>query len=98
MRWIKSKLRDWVREADRDSMAAEKSQSVVAVAETRRVDSIPVLNFRIFSAQNGLVLEYSSYDQKADRRSDSTYIINHDEDVADFVRQTLPMEMLKVQK
>jgi hypothetical protein len=97
MRWIKRKLRDWVREADYDS--SEKGMNkVMAIAETNRVDSSPVLNFRIFSAHNGLVMEFTSYDEKTDRRNNSTYIINHNEDVADFVRQTLPMEMLKVQK
>jgi hypothetical protein len=91
MKWIKRKLRQWISEAEYE----RGMNSVIAVAETNRVDSSPVLSFRIFSAQNGLVLEFHSYNEKTDRRSNSTYIINHGEDVADFVRQSLPMEMLK---
>lgn len=96
MKWIKRKLRQWVREADYDSEVLGQKNSVISLSDTNRVDSNPVLNFRIFSAQNGLVLEFHSYNEKTDRRSNSTYIINHGEDVADFVRQSLPMEMLKV--
>lgn len=94
MKWIKRKLHQWIAEAAYDSDIAGKN-SVVSLGDTNRVDSNPVLNFRIFSAQNGLILEFHSYNEKTDRRSNSTYIINHGEDVADFVRQTLPMEMLK---
>jgi len=99
MKWIKRKLRNWVREADYDipeKVMDRGMNSVVAVSDTNRVEGIPVLNFRIFSAQNGLVLEFHSYNEKTDRRSNSTYIINHGEDIADFVRQSLPMEMLKI--
>ena len=96
MKWIKRKLRQWVTDADYDEKVMDRGMnSVMAVSDTNRVDSSPVLSFRIFSAQNGLVLEFHSYNEKTDRRSNSTYIINHGEDVADFVRQTLPMEMLK---
>jgi hypothetical protein len=96
MKWIKRKLRQWISEADYDEKVMERGMnSVMAVSETHRVDGNPVLNFRIFSAQNGLVLEFHSYNEKTDRRNNSTYIINHGEDIADFVRQTLPMEMLK---
>jgi hypothetical protein len=97
MKWIKRKLRQWVDEAEHDSGKAGMN-AVMAVAESNRVDSSPVLSFRIFSAQNGLVLEFHSYNEKTDRRNNSTYIINHGEDIADFVRQSLPMEMLKVQQ
>jgi hypothetical protein len=98
MKWIKRKLRQWVSEADYDmpeKVMDRGMNSVVAVSDTNRVDSTPVLNFRIFSAQNGLVLEFHSYNEKTDQRNNSTYIINHGEDIADFVRQSLPIEMLK---
>jgi hypothetical protein len=93
MKWIKRKLRQWINEAD---YAEGGRDYPVSVADSHRVDSNPVLNFRIFSAQNGLILEFTSYNEKIDRRSGSTYIINEGEDVADYVRQSLPMEMLKV--
>lgn len=94
MKWIKRKLHQWIAEAAYDSDVSSKN-AVVSIGDTNRVDGHPVLNFRIFSAQNGLVLEFHSYNEKTDRRSNSTYIINHGEDVADFVRQSLSMEMLK---
>lgn len=88
MRWIKRKVRQW----------ANEDESKPVVDQTVGVDDSPVLNFRIFSAQNGLILEFTRYNSKIDRRDNSIYIIANDEDVADFVRQTLPMEMLKVQQ
>jgi len=98
MKWIKRKLRQWVNEAGDDPIYAgnvEKNYQI-GVRDNNRVDDNPTLTFRIFSAQNGLILEFHSYDEKTDRRSNTTYIINEGEDIADYVRQTLPMEMLKV--
>ena len=95
MKWIKRKLRQWVNEAEYDEDYGAGGIKAVSIDQTNRIDSNPVLHFRIFSAQNGLVLEFNSYCDKTDQRSHSTYIINHGEDVAEFVRQTLPMEMLK---
>ena len=94
MKWIKRKLRNWVMEAEYDGEVG--CNSPVSVGDTPRVDNEAVLNFRIFSAQNGVILEFNSYSEKTDRRSHSTYIINEGDDIADYVRQNLPMEMLKV--
>lgn len=96
MKWIKRKLRKWVMEEEYDGERACDYGRPVSVDETSRVDKEAVLNFRIFSAQNGVILEFNSYSEKKDRRSHSTYIINEGDDIADYVRQNLPMEMLKV--
>lgn len=95
MKWIKRKLQKWILEEGYNENTTGKN-AVMCVGDANRVDSNPVLNFRIFSAQNGIILEFNSYNEKTDRRSSSTYIINHGEDVADYVRQSLPMEMMKV--
>ena len=93
MKWIKRKLRQWVNEAD---YAEGGKDYPVSVVDSHRVDSNPILTFRIFSAQNGFILEFSNYSEKIDRRNTTAYIINEGEDIADYVRQSLPMEMLKV--
>ena len=95
MKWIKRKLQQWVTEAEYDNESGCKSIPM-NISETTRVGSNSVLNFKIFSAQNGVILEFNSYSEKTDRHSHSTYIINEGDDIADYVRQNLPMEMLKV--
>ena len=97
MRWIKRKLRNWLNsEAYCDTGVG--SNSVRSITESSVVDNDPVLNFRIFSAQNGLILEFRSYNQKTDRSAVSTYIIPENESISDYVQQCLPMEMLKVEQ
>lgn len=102
MKWLKRKLRKWIQDADREYLSEASIRSrdeiVKPISDSHCVDGVPVLNFRIFGAQNGLILEFTSYNEKTDRRNNSTYIISESEDVADFVRQSLPIEMLKVQQ
>jgi hypothetical protein len=62
------------------------------------MDDNPVLNFRIFSAQNGTILEFRHYDRKTDRNNTSTFIVGENEDVSEYVRKCLPMELMKVSR
>lgn len=101
MKWIKRKLYHWVREAnDEANNYAMKGmdQKVSAISDSGQVNDEPVLNFRIFSAQNGLILEFRNYDRKTDRSNVTTYIVGENEDVSDYVRQCLPMELMKVSR
>jgi hypothetical protein len=95
MKWLKRKLRDWVREADNEYSRGEKgilvsSRDVEAVPEND-----PVITFRIYSATNGKILEFRRYDRKTDRNDNSTYIIEKDREIGEYVSKCLSLEMLK---
>ena len=93
MKWLKRKLRDWVREANDYENGAKDilvSNSDINVPETE-----PVLTFRIYSANNGQILEFRRYDRKNDRSDSSTYIIEKDRDIGEYINKCLSMELLK---
>ena len=93
MKWLKRKLRDWVREANDYENGAKDilvSNSDINVPETE-----PVLTFRIYSANNGQILEFRRYDRKNDRSDSSTYIIEKDRDIGEYINKCLSLELLK---
>jgi hypothetical protein len=97
MKWLKRKIRDWVRDANEDDSMTIGSNKVYASREVEAgmCDAEPVLNFRVFSAVGGQVVEFRRYDRKTDRTDSSTYIITKDQDFGEKISKIASMEMLK---
>ena len=97
MKWLKRKLQNWVREAN---IVYEQDVSSVGIglhgrSDSNRPDAEPVLNFRIYSAENGKVLEFNRYDRSKDRSQCTIYIIGKDEDLADKVSKCVTLETMR---
>lgn len=95
MKWLKKKLRNWVREADNDYPEKSVGIGLRSISESNRPDTEPVLNFRIYSAENGKVLEFNRYDCSKDRSQCTIYIIGKDEDIADKVSKCVTLETMR---
>jgi deoxycytidine triphosphate deaminase len=96
MKWLKRKIAEWAKEGNNiayDYSRGEKG--LVSVSVDNRVDDEPVLNFRIYNAQNGKILEFNKYDRKSDRNDRSIYIVEKDKDVVEYVGKCLSLELLK---
>ena len=91
MKWLKRKLRNWINELDYEG--GEKG--IVSSRDLNLPENDPVLTFRIYGANNGKILEFRHYDRKNDRNHNSTYIIEKDKDVGEYVAKCLSLEMLK---
>lgn len=89
MKWLKRKVAGWVREIEKENM------SVPSLPVEHNPHSEPVLSFKIYSAQNGQVLEFLKYDKQRDRVNNSIYIIDKDTDIGEYVSKCLSLEMLK---
>ena len=93
MKWLKRKLRDWVRDAN------EKTEIDISLRPSRDVEAIadsdPILNFRVFSAVGGQVVEFRRYDHKTDRSDTTTYIIHKDDDFGEKISKIANLELLK---
>lgn len=91
MSWIKRKLRNWLLddESDRPEMLVA-SRDVEAIS-----DGDPILNFRVFSAVGGRVVEFRTYDRQKDRNFTQTYIITNEQDFGDRIAKIATMESLK---
>jgi hypothetical protein len=91
MKRFKQALRNWLLH-DETVVAKERG---ISVYESNSIDSEPVINFRIYSAQNGKILEFSKYDRVKDRSDRTVYIIHKEEDVAEKVAKCLSLELLR---
>jgi hypothetical protein len=94
MKWLKRKLRNWIREAE-DEYRGEKGILVSSRDVESSPENDPIITFRIYSATNGKILEFRRYDRKTDRNDNSTYIIEKDKDIGEYVSKCLSLEILK---
>lgn len=94
MKWLKRKVIKWVRE-DWEEAKEDNSIGLVSIRDSNRPDTDPVMNFRIYSAENGKILEFNRYDYVKDRNHVSMYIIDKEEDVSEKVSKCLSLELLK---
>ena len=92
MKWLKRKLRDWVRDAN-EEMALDRSNKIVREVEISEAD--PILNFRVFGAVGGSVVEFRRYDRKTDRSDTTTYIIHKEDDFGEKISKIANLEMIK---
>lgn len=93
MKWFKRMLVKWVREVECENInrayPLERS-SLQELPEARAI-----LGFKIYSAQNGQILEFQRYDKQTDRISTTVYLVDQNEDIAEYVTKCLSLEMFK---
>ena len=91
MNWLKRKLRRWL-DDDIDTNIKLASNSISA---GRDVGSDPTLQFKIYSAIGGKVVEFSRYDRQKDRHFHDIYIIGKEEDFGAKIAKIAMLETLK---
>ena len=100
MNWFKRMVVKWVRE-DWDNARQEQADCypspklMSASVNTRDVNSDPTLQFKIYSAIGGKVVEFSRYDRQKDRSFHDIYIIGKDEDFGEKIAKIAMLENLK---
>lgn len=92
MNFFKKLVIKWVKE---DWSSQKDGKVILPISHANSVDAEPVLNFRIYNAQNGKILEFSKYDCKTDRSNKSIYIIEKDKDIVEYVGKCLSLELLR---
>ena len=97
MKWLKKKLRKWVDDAREypDEVGIGMKLTASRDVEASMCDAEPILNFRVFSAVGGQVVEFRRYDRKTDRNDTTTYIITKDQDFGEKIAKIANLEMLK---
>lgn len=93
--WFKKKVIEWVRE---DWNKARPEVDVIAAPGTitngRRLDQHG-MNFTIYSANGGYVMEYNMYDPRTDERNNALHIITSDQDLGQGIAHIITLEMLR---
>jgi hypothetical protein len=102
MNWFKRMVVKWVREdwdkasQEQDCYASPKlSRGLNAIGGGRDVGSDPTLQFKIYNAIGGKVVEFSRYDRHKDRNFHDIYIIGKDEDFGAKIAKIAMLEVLK---
>ena len=100
MNWYKRMVVKWVRE-DWDNARHEQdcyptpNLSAMNTISTRDVNSDPTLQFKVYNASGGKVVEFSRYDRKSDRHNHDIYIISKNEDFGEKIAKIATLESLK---
>jgi hypothetical protein len=102
MNWFKRMVVKWVRE-DWDKAGRERPEQDCYPATKlssnsingRDVNSDPTLQFKVYNAIGGKVVEFSRYDRKNDRAFHDIYIIGKNEDFGEKIAKIAMLEVLK---
>lgn len=97
MKWFKRLLWRWQQEG-REIVECDAKVSrgkLIASEDCESVGGDPILNFKIYSAVGGKVVEFRQYDRHKDRNFHQTYIITNDQDFGDRIAKIATMEILK---
>ena len=106
MNWFKQIVVKWVREdwdnARNDqpedchpSPKLSRANSISTISGRANVDSEPTLQFKVYSAVGGKIVEFSRYDPKSDRTDRQIYIIGKDEDFGEKIAKISTLEALR---
>lgn len=85
------------REKGHDIQVAEKySNRITAAGPDRHTpNGRETLNFRVYNAVGGKIVEFSRYDERRDKHDHDLYIINGDQDFGERIAKIATLEVLK---
>ena len=102
MNWFKRIIVKWVREdwenardQPEDCYPSPKLSRGINAVSTHDVGSDPTLQFKIYNAIGGKVVEFTRYDRQKDRAFHDIYIIGRDEDFGAKIAKIAMLENLK---
>jgi hypothetical protein len=96
MKWFKKIVASWAREGRNYEEDCAMPNRLISTAECASISDDPVLNFKIYSAVGGKVVEFRRYDRKGDRNDSTTYIITNDQNFGERIAKIATMEQLKL--
>lgn len=89
MNWLRRAIRNWLQQEE----PVQLRETVVSSRDTPRQDG---LNFCLYQAVGGHVLETRIYNNKTDRHEGTLYMIYEDQDFAKQVAQAIMLEQMKL--
>lgn len=100
MTWFKRKLAQWVREDwSNDTISQVVSNktrgNLSHIINDKQLDSHATLQFTVYNAIGGKVVEFRRHDSKNDRVDFSMYVIGKDDDFGEKISKIATLEALK---
>jgi len=72
-----------------------RGNAISTISGRANVDSEPTLQFKVYSAVGGKIVEFSRYDPRTDRSDRQIYIIGKDEDFGEKIAKISTLEALR---
>lgn len=98
MKWFKKMLWRWQQEG-REIVECDakvpRGLQVVSSADSDSPNDDPILNFKVYSAVGGRIVEFRHYDKHKDRSFHQTYIITNDQDFGERISKIATLEVMK---
>jgi hypothetical protein len=106
MNFFKRMIINWVREdwekanqpMQEDCYPSPKmsrGNTISTISGRAHVDSEATLQFKVYNAVGGKVVEFSRYDRKTDRHDHQIYVIGKDEDFGEKIAKISTLEVLR---
>lgn len=89
---MKRMLARWVREANNYSELEQPVPSITSSGRTLRSNG---MDFSLYPANGGYIVEYHSYDRKRDETCHTLHVITEDQDLGRRVGEIVTIEMLR---
>jgi hypothetical protein len=101
MNWFKRMVVNWVKDDwNQAGNKASRYDEDICVSPknamaSRDINSDATLNFKVYNAIGGKIVEFSRYDRQSDRAEHQIYIIGKDEDFGEKIAKISTFEVLK---
>lgn len=89
MNWLRRTIRNWLQQE-------EPIQLRETIVSSRDSINQQGMNFSLYRAVGGHILESRVYNQKTDRSEGTLYMIHEDQDFAKQVAQSIMLEQMKL--
>lgn len=91
IKWFKRKLRNWLND---DELTAGLAITVPHDRLGRNMESHGI-NFTVYHAEGGTVIEMRTYDPKTDRSNNKLYVVHSDQDLGKHIDHIFTLESLR---
>lgn len=94
-RWFAKKCKWAWENKDEESSYPSTRGAINEPIGSNRISSMNGMNFTVYRASGGHIVEYSSYDRKLDRNNHNLHIINDDKDLGEELGKIITIENLR---
>jgi hypothetical protein len=92
----KQRLRDWLLDSGEEKMREDIYEVTRSQGISQSLDSDRGINFKVFKASGGTIIETSFYDRQKDRHNQSLHVITDDLDIGKEIGKIITMETMKL--
>ena len=95
MNWLKRKIINWLKDSHPEELGYANQANIAVKEVPRSLDANASLNFTVYNAIGGKVVEFRRYDRHNDRSDFAVYIIGKDEDFGQKISKIATLEVMR---